>query len=112
VALGGFQLLVEEDEGQLYYDDADGPVKLPDYRVVDADGRQLLVEVKTVPPNPRRLGHRIPAAEAHGLRRYGQLTGAPVAVAHYWSAANLWTLVDLERMQPRYGQYVLELAVR
>jgi hypothetical protein len=41
VALGSFQLLVEEDEGQLYYEDAQGPVKLPDYRVVDADGRQL-----------------------------------------------------------------------
>src|SRR5947207_1121168 len=50
VALGSFQLLVEEDEGQLYYDDAEGPVKLPDYRVVNADARQVLVEVKTVPP--------------------------------------------------------------
>lgn len=110
VALGSFQLLVAEDEGQLYYDDAEGPVKVPDYRAVDADGRQLLVEVKTVPPNPRRLRHRIRAAEAHGLRRYGRLTGAPVAVAHYWSAANLWTLVDLEDMQPRDGQYELEVA--
>jgi hypothetical protein len=110
VALGRFQLLVEEDEGQLYYDDAEGPVKLPDYRAVDADGRQLLVEVKTVPPNPRRLRHSIPTAEAEGLRRYGRLTHAPVAVAHYWSAANLWTLVDLDRMQPRDGQYELELA--
>jgi hypothetical protein len=57
VALGTFQLLVEEDEGQIYYEDAQGPVKLPDYRVVDSDGHQLLVEVKTVPPNPRRLRH-------------------------------------------------------
>jgi hypothetical protein len=110
VALGRFQLLVEEDEGQLYYDDAEGPVKLPDYRAVDADGRQLLVEVKTVPPNPRRLRHSIPAAEAEGLLRYGRLTHAPVAVAHYWSAANLWTLVDLERMNPGDGQYELELS--
>lgn len=109
VALGGFQLLVEEDEGQLYYDDADGPVKLLDYRVVDADGRQVLVEVKTVPPNRHRLRHSIPASEAHELRRYGELTGAPVAMAHYWARANLWTLVDLDRMQPRGGRYELEL---
>ena len=110
VALGSFQLLVEEDEGQLYYDDAAGPVKLPDYRAVDADGRQWLVEVKTVPPNPRQLRHSIAATEAHGLRRYGWLTGAPVTMAHYWSAANLWTLVDLERMEPRDRRYQLELA--
>jgi hypothetical protein len=69
----------------------------------------LLVEVKAVPPNPRKLRQRIPAQEVHGLRRYGQLTRAPVAIAHYWSAANLWTLVDLDRMQLRDGQYELEL---
>lgn len=109
VALGHFRLLVEEDAGQLYYDDADGPVKLPDYRVVDAEGRPLLVEVKAVRPNPGRLRHSIPADEAHALRRYGRLTGAPVAVAHYWSAANLWTLVDLEKLQLRGEKYELEL---
>ncbi len=109
VALGGFQLLVEEDEGQVYYEDGLGPVKLPDYRAVDADGRQLLIEVKAVPPSPRRLHHGIPAAEVEGLRRYGELTGSPVAVAHYWSAANLWTLVDLELMQPVNGRYELHL---
>ena len=109
VALGHFQLLVEEDEGQLYFDDAEGPVKLPDYRAVDADGGQVLVEVKTVPPDPRQLRHSIAATEVHGLRRYGQLTGAPVTVAHYWSAPNLWTLVDLERMRRRDGRYELEL---
>lgn len=109
VALGSFQLLVEEDEGQVYFDDAQDPVKLPDYRVIDGGGRQLLIEVKAVPPKPRRLHHRIAEAEVHGLRRYGELTDAPVAVAHYWSAANLWTLVDLERMQSHDGQYVLDL---
>jgi hypothetical protein len=109
VALGSFQLLVEEDEGQLYYDDAQGKVKLPDYRVVDTDGRQLLVEVKTVPPNPHRLRHTIPVTEVDGLRRYGELTGATVAIAHYWSAANLWTLVELKRMHLCDGRYDLEL---
>ena len=50
VALGSFHLLVEEDEGRIYYDDALGPVKLPDYFAVDAEGRRLLIEVKAVPP--------------------------------------------------------------
>jgi hypothetical protein len=109
VALGDFQLLVEEDEGQLYYDDNAGAVKQPDYRAVDSAGRQLLIEVKTVPPNPRQLRHSIPTAEVRALRRYGQLTGAPVAIAHYWSAANMWTLVDLGRMRPGEGRYELEL---
>lgn len=109
VALGSFQLLVEEDEGQIYYEDAEGRVKPPDYRAIDAEGRQVLVEVKAVPPKPRQLHHCIPAAEVHALRRYGALTDATVAVAHYWSAANLWTLVDLEHMEERDGQFELEL---
>jgi len=109
VALGSFQLLVEEDAGDLYYDDALGPVKLPDYRAVDADGNHLLIEVKTVPPKAHRLRHSITATEAQGLRRYGKLTGATMMVAHYWSAANLWTLVDLKRMQRRGGRHEIQL---
>jgi hypothetical protein len=100
VALGDFQLLVEEDEGQIYFDDAQGSIKLPDYRVVDGQGHQMLIEVKTVPPRPRQLRHSISTSEFEGLRRYGELTGAPVSVAHYWSAFNAWTLVDLDHMRP------------
>lgn len=110
VALGRFELLVEEDEGQLYYDDTRGSVKSPDYRAVDTDGRRLLVEVKGVRPNLKRLRHRISADEMEGLRRYGELTDTPVTVAHYWSAPNLWTLVDLDRMRLRDGQFEIELA--
>jgi hypothetical protein len=109
VALGNFQLLTEVDEGRIYYDDELGPIKQPDYLVVDAEGDRLLVEVKTVPPNPRHLRHSIPAAEFQGLRRYGQLVDAPVAVAHYWSAPNVWTLVDLAHLQPTNGRYELDL---
>ncbi len=110
VALGHFQLLTEEDEGQVYYEGARGPVKAPDYRIVDVEGSQLLVEVKAVRPSSQRLWHRIPENEFLGLKRYGELTGAPVAIAHYWSVANLWTLVDLERLQPSERHYRLDLS--
>lgn len=107
VALGDFQLLVEEDEGQIYFDDAQGSIKLPDYRVVDGQGHQMLIEVKTVPPRPRQLRHSISTSEFEGLRRYGELTGAPVSVAHYWSAFNAWTLVDLDHMRPQGGRFAI-----
>jgi hypothetical protein len=109
VALGGFRLLVEEDEGQVYFDDSDGPIKQPDYRVVDADGHQLLIEVKSVAPRAKCLSHSMRASEVDGLRRYGALTGAPVAVAHYWSAANIWTLVGLDRLKRSGDTYRLDL---
>jgi hypothetical protein len=109
VALGSFELLVEEDEGQVYFDDVHGPVKLPDYRAVDGDGRQVLIEVKTVPPKPRQLRHSISTSEFEGLRRYGELTGTPVSVAHYWSAFNAWTLVDLHHMQPDGRRFAIDV---
>jgi hypothetical protein len=109
VALGGFRLLVEEDEGQMYFDDAYGPVKLPDYRAVDGDGEQVLVEVKTVPPGPGRFTHSIRVSEVEGLRRYGELTGVPVSVAHYWSGPNLWTLIDLQHLRPSGNRSEIEI---
>lgn len=107
VALGGFTLLTDVDGGEPYFDDAGGPVKLPDFSIVDRDGQQLLVEVKSVPPGRDPLAaHTISKTETLGLQRYGQLMNAPLALAHYWTAWNRWTLVRPDRLKPvrkRYG---------
>lgn len=107
VALGGFTLLTDVDGGEPYFDDAGGPVKLPDFSIVDRDGQQLLVEVKSVSPRRDPLKpHTISKTEMLGLQRYGKLMNAPVAMAHYWTAWNRWTLVPLDRLTPigkRYG---------
>jgi hypothetical protein len=39
VALGHFTLLTDIDGGEPYFDDAGGPVKLPDFSIVDRDGQ-------------------------------------------------------------------------
>jgi hypothetical protein len=108
VALGDFKLLVEEDEGEVYYDEAGGAVKPPDYRVVDSEGHELLIEVKTVAPTDRTR-HSIAAAEVQAMQRYGELTGAPMLIAHYWSSMNVWTLVDLDQLHPKGARFELEL---
>lgn len=109
VALGGFTLLTDVDGGEPYFDDAGGPVKLPDFSIVDRDGRQLLVEVKSASPSDPFGVHAISKTEMLGLRRYGELMKAPVAVAHYWRGWNLWTLVPLNKLTPKGKKYAIDI---
>jgi len=108
VALGGFTLLTDVDGGEPYFDDSGGPVKLPDFCVVAQDGQQLLVEVKNVSPRDPSKPHVISKTEMLGLQRYGELMKAPVAVAHYWSAWNRWTLVGLDELKPNGKKYGID----
>lgn len=97
LAIGGVQLLTVEDSGSdFYFDDKDGPVKAPDFRLVTAHGEHLLVEVKNVGPAQTTNAQTMGKAEFEGAQRYAEWTGARLMVAHYWSGANLWTLVDPE----------------
>jgi hypothetical protein len=109
VALGGFELLTDEDAGDPYFDDAGGPVKPPDFRIVRANGQQRLIEVKRVSDRKPLEPHRLRAKEVSGLRRYGELMGVPIAIAHYWTAWNLWTVVDLDALSRRGQQYEIDL---
>lgn len=96
LAIGGVRLLSFEDQGDYYFDDVDGPVKAPDFRVVDTSGEHLLVEVKNVAPEDTTKPQRMKRAEFDGLLRYAEWTGARLGLAHYWSAMNLWTLVSAD----------------
>jgi hypothetical protein len=93
LAIGDIRLLSVEDEGDYYFDDDDGPVKAPDFRVVTATGEHLLVEVKNVAP-AEMTTHSMSGAELEGARRYADWTGARLMMAHYWAGLNLWTLID------------------
>lgn len=89
VELGGARLVKDEDEGECYSEEE---VKLPDYRLILADGEMILVEVKNVAPGS--LEARIGLGELAALERYAELNGVRLLLGHYWSKANLWSLVD------------------
>lgn len=93
VSLGRFQLLSFEDEGDCFYSGDEDSIRVPDFRLVTEEGEQLLVEVKNVPPR-EHLEYTMRLRDLEALERYAALTNARLLVAHYWAAANLWTLVD------------------
>jgi hypothetical protein len=91
VELDAGRLLRSEDEGTTYYEGSK-LVKLPDYRLVLHDGETVLIEVKNVPPGSTETS--LSVGELKGLERYAELAGGRIALAHYWSSFNMWTLVD------------------
>lgn len=109
VGLGGINLIKEEDVGEFFFDDADGHVRLPDFRLVPRDGQHLLVEVKVVAPKNVRGPHRLRAVDVAALRHYAELTGARLLLAHYWSAWNLWTLADSAAFNVRDGKLIVDM---
>ncbi|WP_290050369.1 hypothetical protein [Amycolatopsis solani] len=92
VALGNVRLIKFEDSGIYYFDDADGELQPPDFRIVLRDGSQLLVEVKNVAPNATTATVR--AKDLSAAQRYADATGGRLLYAHFWSHTGLWTLVD------------------
>jgi hypothetical protein len=106
VELGGARLIKEEDEGECYSEDG-AMVKLPDYRLVLGDGEMILVEVKNVAPGA--LDTKISFGEFEALERYAELNGARLLFAHYWSQANLWSMVDASVLSREKSAATLKL---
>lgn len=103
ISLDAITLIKDEDAGELHHD-ADGPLGLPDFRVVTKAGEHLLIEVKNVGPKGLLKTQKIRADTVDELREYARLTGGRLVFAHYWSATSKWTVVDAGRLS-RNGGY-------
>jgi hypothetical protein len=109
VALGQFRLLVDEDAGDPYYDDDAGRVSPPDFRVVDRESQTLLIEVKSVKLNDPLKPFRLRARDVEAWRRWGDLTGAPVALALWWAWPGQWTLTSLDMLRARGSKLEIDV---
>jgi hypothetical protein len=94
--LGAVRLVKSEDCGDIY--SADDTIQVPDTRIVLADGRNLLVEVKNnaadwLKPFRRKTTY------FDGLQRYADLTRSEFRLAIYWQQTGVWTLVRLDAMK-------------
>lgn len=108
VALGEYRLLKAEDGGRVH--SAEG-LRVPDFRVVLADGEQWLIEVKNVyevnPLVQRRLLMKRDYRQA--LEAYAQATGAKLKLAVFWARWSMWTLVSPERLVDDGGDLMLDM---
>jgi hypothetical protein len=109
VALGGFQLLTDEDAGNPYYDDADGRLSPPDFRVVDRSGDPVLIEVKSVKLNDPLKPFALRSQDVEAWRRWGELSGAPVSLALWWTVPGQWTLIKLDHLRKNGSKLEVDL---
>lgn len=109
VAIGEFQLITEEDSGDVYFDDTAGKLQPPDYRVLDRDGHQILIEVKGVSPKQAVKTFAMREVDVESRRRYAEMTGAPLFFALYWPGWNYWTLVPEEALKRNDAKREIDL---
>jgi len=88
-SFGKVSLIKQEDSGECYHS-SDEPIQVPDFRVVQADGKPLLVETK----NHCKLSAPFSVRERDldALVLYSTLLRTPLKVAIYWARWNTWTL--------------------
>jgi Holliday junction resolvase len=94
-SLGAVEILKSEDSGEIYV--SDETLKVPDFRLVLADGSQMLVEVKNFyQGQDLRRSFELDGAYLEGLVRYSKAMNCNLLLAIYWAKWNIWTLVRPE----------------
>src|SRR5258708_13520035 len=101
VGLGQVKMIKQEDAGSAYADNQE--LKIPDFRIVLADGSRLLVEVKNFYQKDGSEEFSLSEKYLAGLQRYADLDHSLLAVATYWVRWNIWTLLPSSRIHVQDG---------
>jgi hypothetical protein len=107
-SLGTVEILKSEDSGEIYV--SDETLKVPDFRLVLADGSQMLVEVKNFyqGQDPTR-SFPLDGAYLGGLVSYSKAMNCNLMLAVYWAKWNIWTLVPPEVFKNQNEKRTLDL---
>ena len=106
-ALGECQIINEEDSGIFF--SIDRKLVRPDFRLLLRSGYQYLVEVKNFRPKDPFKPYRIKKAYLSSLRSYAEALGVPLKIAIYWSAWNMWSLVDVNHFNERPSDFEISM---
>lgn len=106
-ALGQCSLIKKEDCRPVFVKRVD--VKIPDYRLVTADGAQILVEVKNCHKQEPHSRFTIRSRDLDGLRAYASLVRVDLRFAIYWSRWKAWTLIAPGDLQSEGPVWVTDL---
>jgi hypothetical protein len=107
-SLGAVEILKTEDSGEICV--SDETLRVPDFRLVLADGSQMLVEVKNFyqKQDPRRC-YGLDAQYLQGLVRYSKMMNCKLLLAIYWAKWNIWTLVPPEAFKNQNEKPTLDM---
>jgi hypothetical protein len=101
--IGQVQLIKQEDSGECYYQ-SDARLQIPDFRLVESDGTQMLVETKNHYHADAARAFAIRERDLEALSAYASILKTPLKLAVYWARWNTWTLNDLSSLKHE-GKY-------
>ena len=104
-SLGRCAAIKQEDSGEIFT--SDPAVRVPDYRLVLRDGKQLLVEVKNCHKIDPCYRYSIKASYIGDLKLYADLFQIELRLALYWSRWNQWVLISPEDMELDGAKYFI-----
>ena len=85
-------------------------MRVPDFRLVLADGAQVLVEVKNFyQANDPRQSFDLDRNYLDGLIRYSEVMNCDLLLAIYWARWNIWTLVRPEALKHQGEERTLDM---
>lgn len=107
-SFGGVEILKQEDAGEIYAPDE--VLSVPDFRLVMADGSQMLVEVKNFYQGADTTEpFELERDYLDGLIRYSRAMKCDLMFAIYWTKWNIWTLVRDAVFQSRDDKRILNM---
>jgi hypothetical protein len=106
-ALGECEIINEEDSGTFF--SIDGKLVRPDFRLLLRSGDQYLVEVKNFRPKDPFKPYRIKGTYLSSIRSYAVALGVPLKIAIYWSAWNMWSLVDVNHFNKTRSDFQISM---
>lgn len=106
-ALGECQIINEEDSGIFF--SIDEKIIRPDFRLLLRSGDQYLVEVKNFRPKDPFKPYKIKGTYLSCLRSYADALGVPLKIAIYWSAWNMWSLVDVNHFNEIHSDFQISM---
>ncbi|MBJ9972750.1 hypothetical protein I8254_17275 [Providencia rettgeri] len=101
--LHGCRLIKTEDIGDVIYDDDE--IKLPDYRLILKDGRQVFVEVKNCNHSNPKASYFLTKNYVEKLQRYSEINQIPLFFAIYYRCLRMWTLLPVTSFIERKTKY-------
>lgn len=105
ISLGRVQMLKQEDCGEIYTVRED--VKVPDVRLVLADGQQILVEVKNFYQSKDSEPLQFDGDYIRNLQNYAQMVACRLAIAVYWVKWRTWTLIPCQALKHGTGKVLI-----
>lgn len=106
-ALGKSHIITEEDSGAFFSSEED--IRRPDFRLITADGEQLLIEVKNFHQKDPMEPFIIKSTYLLTLKKYADAFNLPLKIAIYWSVWKLWTLIDTAHFSSQNSDHIITM---